>query len=132
MDSNQKKIIVVDDMASMRSVIKACLSKMGYDDLDEAADGQAALDLVQQTQFDLIICDWDMPKMTGLELVEIMKKTPELEAIPFLMLTANATRSHVEKAVSAGVDDYINKPFQPATFSQKILTLLERTSVVIV
>ncbi len=92
--------------------------------MDEARDGQAALDMVQQMQFDLVIFDWDMPKMTGLELIEIMKKTPKLEKF-FLMLTANATRGYVETAIGTGVDDYINKPFQPAIFDRKVAELLQ-------
>lgn len=119
-----RKILVVDDMKSMRSLIKACLTDMGVQEIAEAADGKSALGLLRTKRFDLTICDWDMPVMDGLELLKIVRADERLNPMRFLMLTANVHASKVGAAISAGVNDYIAKPFKPETLQTKVTRLL--------
>ncbi|TAN49606.1 MAG: response regulator [Methylococcaceae bacterium] len=119
-----RKILVVDDMKSMRSLIKACLVDMGVEDIAEAADGKSALSILRIKRFDLTICDWDMPVMDGLELLQLVRADERLNAMRFLMLTANVHASKVGMAIAAGVSDYIAKPFKPDTLQTKVTRLL--------
>lgn len=122
------KVLVVDDMKSMRNLIRACLSELGLRNVAEAADGRSALGLMRSKPFDLIICDWDMPAMDGLELLKTIRSDERLAGLHFLMLTANAQASKVGEAIAAGVNDYVAKPFQPETLQKKVTRLLGGTS----
>lgn len=120
------RVLVVDDMTSMRMLIKGFLHKLGIVQIEEAQNGEAAWEKITTMTFDLIICDWDMPKMTGIELLKTLKQQPAYQAIPFVMLTANAQRAHVEEAIQQGVDGYIHKPFKPNVFIERVRDLLQR------
>jgi two-component system, chemotaxis family, chemotaxis protein CheY len=120
------KILLVDDMGSMRAVIKAFLVDDGYINIVEAADGIKALELLKHGNFDFIICDWDMPKMTGLELLIEVRASEQLKHLPFLMLTATNKTEKVKAAINAGVSDYIAKPFKPQTLMDKIQNSLSK------
>ena len=115
-----KKILVIDDIASMRKVTASILMVANYTNITQAADGDEALKILQEETFDMIICDWEMPNMSGLELLLEVKKIEKLKDIPFLMLTSNTEQVKVDVALKKGATDYIIKPIQPSILLQKI------------
>lgn len=120
MDLSKLKTLVVDDMPSMRMMIKAVLREHGIIDVREAPDGEKALEIFGTGRFGLVVCDWDMPRMNGLELLQALRGAQPGRDVPFIMLTANAGRDHVGQAIDAGVSDYLAKPFKPADLIKKI------------
>lgn len=120
MDRKATKILVVDDMSSMRMMIKAVLREAGYESVHEAGDGEKALELIGATPFGLVICDWEMPRVNGLEVLRQVRAAAATAALPFVMLTAVADRAHVGQAIEAGVSDYLVKPFKPLDLLHKI------------
>ena len=119
------RILVVDDMNTMRKIIKGMLQKMGCDNITEADDGNPAWSLIQEAHaagrpFEFIISDWNMPGMTGIDLLKNVRSKDEFKKVPFLMVTAEAEQSNVVIAVKAGVSNYIIKPFNPETLKGKI------------
>ena len=114
------KILVVDNVTSMRHVTKSILMVAEYTNITQATDGVEALELLQDETFDLIICDWEMPNMNGLELLIEIKKNEKLKNIPFLMLTSNTEKIKVNVAIKAGATDYVIKPIQPSVLLEKI------------
>ncbi len=119
------RILVVDDMNTMRKIIKGMLQKMGCDNITEADDGTPAWGLIQEAHaagrpFEFIISDWNMPGMTGIDLLKNVRSKDEFKKVPFLMVTAEAEQSNVVVAVKAGVSNYIIKPFNPETLKAKI------------
>lgn len=117
-------VLVVDDMSSMRLMIKAVLREMGIESVTQAGDGEKALEILASRTFDLLICDWDMPKMTGLEVLQALRGGDRQPDLPFIMLTANSDRSHVMQAIEGGVSDYLAKPFKPQALVDKIERVL--------
>ncbi|MCG3110457.1 MAG: chemotaxis response regulator CheY [Candidatus Manganitrophus sp. SB1] len=114
------KILVVDDMSSMRRIIKNTLKQLGYPNTDEAEDGDKALEMVRNTPFDLVVSDWNMPNMSGLDLLKAIRQDPKLSALPVLMVTTEAEMDHILEAIRSGVNSYILKPFTPETMKEKI------------
>lgn len=114
------RILIVDDFATMRRIMKNILKQIGFSNIIEADDGTTALAELQKTSVDLIISDWNMPKMTGLDLLKTVRTTPELKDIPFLMVTAEAQKQNVIDAVQAGVSNYVVKPFTAEAISDKL------------
>ena len=114
------KILVVDDFATMRRIIKNILKQLGFTNITEADDGTTALEELKKGKFDLIISDWNMPKMTGNELLKKVRSTPEFKDLPFLMVTAEAQKQNVIEAVQAGVSNYVVKPFTAEAISDKL------------
>jgi two-component system chemotaxis response regulator CheY len=126
MDVNKKmKILVVDDFATMRKVIRNLLKRSGYENITEAEDGVAAMNVLKSTKIDFVISDWNMPNMTGIELLRAVRSDNELCATPFLMVTAESLRDNVVEAVKAGVSNYIVKPFTAEVLGEKIDKILE-------
>jgi len=123
MDKNIK-ILVVDDFATMRKVIRNILKQIGFENIVEAEDGVAALRILRSQHIDFIIADWNMPNMTGLELLKEVRADAALSKTPFLMVTAEALQENVIAAVKAGVSNYIVKPFTPETLNEKISKIL--------
>lgn len=120
-----QKILVVDDMGTMRKIIKNMLSKLGCSNLEEADDGKPAWDMIQKAHesgqaFDFIVSDWNMPGMTGLDLLVKIREDDRFNKLPFLMITAEAEQSNVVIAVKAGVSNFIVKPFSITTLKEKI------------
>ncbi|WP_163328267.1 response regulator [Desulfurobacterium thermolithotrophum] len=115
-------ILVVDDMAAMRKILKTLLAQLGYKNVDEAEDGKQALEILKKnpTKYGLVITDWNMPNMTGIELVQEIRKDPELKNLPILMVTAEAKKENVLMAIKAGVNNYIVKPFTAETLKEKM------------
>jgi two-component system, chemotaxis family, chemotaxis protein CheY len=125
------RILVVDDMDTMRKIIKTQLTKLGYTEIVEADDGKNAVEAIKNaagsnSNFDLIISDWNMPNMTGLELLKAVRSTPEISKTPFLMVTAEAEQKNIIEAIKCGVNNYIVKPFTPDTLQEKIKKALEK------
>ncbi|HBF34175.1 TPA: response regulator [Candidatus Sumerlaeota bacterium] len=114
------KILVVDDFATMRRIIKNILKQLGYSDIDEADDGAAAIAKLKSAKFDFVITDWNMPNMSGLELVKAIRSDENIKGIPILMVTAEALKENIIEAVKAGVNNYIVKPFTAEVMKEKI------------
>ena len=113
-------VLIVDDFATMRRIIKGVLKQLGFSNLIEAEDGEAALKELKKEKIGLIVSDWNMPNMTGLELLKAVRADGNLKNIPFLMVTAEGQKENVIQAVQAGVSNYIVKPFTPETFNAKL------------
>lgn len=113
-------VLVVDDMASMRAITKKVLKMYGVKNIIEAENGKQGLGRLRTAKIDLVICDWDMPEMTGYELLQVVKKNDRLSKIPFIMLTANTSKDFVIKSLQAKVNDYIVKPYQPQSLIDKV------------
>ena len=118
-DKNMK-ILVVDDFSTMRRIMKNVLKQLNFVNIIEADDGSTALETLQREKIDLVVSDWNMPKMTGLELIKVIRCDDALKHIPFLMVTAEAQQENIIEAVKSGVSNYIVKPFTAETLSQKI------------
>jgi two-component system chemotaxis response regulator CheY len=121
----KQKILVVDDMGTMRKIIKNMLTKMGCDNLTEAEDGAPAWEMLQQAHeagqpFDFVVSDWNMPQLSGLDLLKNIRADERFASLPFLMITAEAEQSNVVIAVKAGVSNFIVKPFSIVTLKEKI------------
>lgn len=119
------KILIVDDMSTMRKIIKNMLSQIGFTNITEADDGANAWPLIQGAikegkPFEFIVSDWNMPQMSGLDLLKHVRETPGLEKLPFLMITAEAEQGNVVIAVKAGVSNFIIKPFSAQVLKEKI------------
>jgi two-component system chemotaxis response regulator CheY len=118
------KILVVDDFATMRKIIKNILLQLGFKDILEADDGTTALELLKKQKVDLIISDWNMPKMPGIELLKAIRSNEELKDIKFIMVTAEAQKESVIEAIKHGVNQYVVKPFTPETLKEKLEKVL--------
>ena len=125
MDKNIK-ILIVDDFATMRRIIKNLLRDLGYNNVQEADDGNTALPMLKSGKFDFLITDWNMPGMTGIELLKAVRADPELAKLPVLMVTAEQKREQIIEAAQAGVNGYIVKPFTAQTLKEKIEKIFER------
>jgi len=113
------KVLVADDSLTMRRIIKKALGKIGYEDVAEAQDGVEALEILDKGGVDLLITDWNMPAMNGLELVT-RARAGNHKKVPILMVTTNATPSDVAQALKAGVNSYLAKPMTPEQLRDKI------------
>lgn len=120
------KIMVVDDFATMRKVIRNLLKQVGYENIVEAEDGVIALKTLKSQKIDFVVSDWNMPNMTGLELLKAVRADDDLKTTPFLMVTAEALQDNVIAAVKAGVSNYIVKPFTAEVLNEKITKILEK------
>ncbi len=120
------KILVVDDFATMRKVVKNLLKQAGFENVVEAEDGVVALRILKSQRIDFIVSDWNMPNMTGLELLKAVRADQELASTPFLMVTAEALQNNVIAAVKAGVSNYIVKPFTAEVLNEKITKIMEK------
>jgi two-component system chemotaxis response regulator CheY len=119
------KVLVVDDFATMRRILKNILKQIGFKNLVEADDGTTAWDVLEEQEIDLVLCDWNMPKMTGLELLKKVRASEKYAKIPFLMVTAEAQKQNVIEAVQAGVSNYVVKPFTAEAISEKLEKILK-------
>jgi two-component system chemotaxis response regulator CheY len=122
--SKDIKFLVVDDFSTMRRIIKNVLNDLGYPNVTEADDGTTAWPLLQQTHFDFLITDWNMPGMPGLDLLKAVRADAKLSNLPVLMLTAESKREQIAEAAQAGVNGYVIKPFTPDTLRDKIDKIL--------
>ena len=114
------KVLVVDDFATMRRIITNVLKQLGYENIFEAEDGTKALQVLETEQIDFVITDWNMPQMSGLDLLKAIRASEDKKEIPVLMVTAEAMQENIIKAAQAGVNNYIIKPFDAKTLAEKI------------
>jgi two-component system chemotaxis response regulator CheY len=117
-------VLIVDDYKTMLRIVKNLLNQIGFSNVDEASDGSEALAKVHQKDYGLIISDWNMQPMTGLQLLQAVRADAKLKHIPFIMVTAESKTENVVAAKQAGVNNYIVKPFNAAVLKGKIATVL--------
>ncbi|MEM0909487.1 MAG: response regulator [Pseudomonadota bacterium] len=120
------KFLVVDDMESMRSIVKATLHSLGVENVVLGVNGFDGIKKVEQQSFDMIISDWDMPKVNGLQFLQYVRDSKEHKHLPFLLLTASKDKQRVIKAIEAGVSDYLAKPFKPDALEAKLKKILKK------
>ncbi len=120
------RILIVDDFSTMRRIVKNLLNDLGFTNTAEADDGSTALVELKKVHFDLIITDWNMPGMPGIDLLKAVRADPALAKIPVLMVTAEAKREQIIEAAQAGVNGYVIKPFTAATLEDKLAKIFER------
>lgn len=125
------KFLVADDTKTIRSMLREILNKLGFREVSEAEDGRQALTmmkaaLAEKNPFGFIICDWNMPGFTGLDLLEARNNDPGFRHVPFLMVTIESDRDYVLRAVAMGVSDYVVKPFSEATIKTKMQSIWNR------
>ncbi len=114
------KVLIVDDFSTMRRIVKNILKQIGYSDIEEAEDGNTALARLRQGGFGLVVSDWNMPNMTGLDLLKAIRADNDLSSVPVLMVTAEAKKENVLDAIQAGVNNYVVKPFTADVLKEKI------------
>ncbi len=119
------KVLVVDDFATMRRILKNILKQLGFTNIVEADDGTTAWEVLEGQSIDLIISDWNMPKMTGLDLLKKVRASSDYSKTPFLMVTAEAQKQNVIEAVQAGVSNYVVKPFTAEGIYDKLSKILK-------
>jgi two-component system chemotaxis response regulator CheY len=117
-------VLVVDDFSTMRRIVRNILRELDFKNILEADDGTSALEILKANKVDLIVSDWNMPKMTGLELLKLVRSSEQTKTIPFLMVTAEAQKENIVEAVKARVSNYIIKPFTAMTLSEKLAKIL--------
>jgi two-component system chemotaxis response regulator CheY len=130
MDFSNQAVLVVDDFATMRRIVSNLLREAGFKHLVEAEDGVEALRKLESGSFQFVVSDWNMPKMTGLELLKSVRSSAQLKNLPFLMVTAEARKENIVEAAHAGADGYIVKPFTGATLKEKIEAIYTRKGLV--
>ncbi|MEQ8861277.1 MAG: response regulator [Pseudomonadales bacterium] len=114
------KILIVDDMQTMRRLLKSALNDLGYANVVDADGGTTALALLEAGDFALLITDWNMPDMEGIDLLKAVRANDRLKELPVLMVTAEAKKQQILEAAEAGVNGYVVKPFQPAQLKDKL------------
>jgi len=119
MDLNMN-ILIVDDFATMRRIVKNVLRQVGFRNISESEDGKLALAELKKEKYDLVLCDWNMPGMSGIELLKAVRSDDKLKNTPFIMVTAEAQKENIIAAVKAGVSNYIVKPFTAEIITEKL------------
>ena len=119
-------VLIVDDFLTMRRIVRKILRDLDFQNILEAEDGSAALDILKTTKVDLIVSDWNMPRMTGLELLKEVRGNDSIKDTPFLMVTAEAQKENIVEAVKARVSNYIVKPFTAAILEEKLSKIVPR------
>ncbi len=120
------EILVVDDFSTMRRIVKNQLREIGFSNICEAEDGAAAMQVLKTKHIDFVVTDWNMPNVTGLDLLKQIRADDKLKTIPVLMVTAEAKREQIIEAAQNGVNGYVVKPFTPHTLQEKIEKVFER------
>ena len=120
------KILIVDDFSTMRRIIKNLLRDLGFNNTAEADDGTTALPILEKGGIDFLVTDWNMPGMTGIDLLRKVRADASLASLPVLMVTAEAKREQIVEAAEAGVNGYIIKPFTAGTLKEKMDKIFER------
>jgi len=120
------KILVVDDFSTMRRIIKNLLRDLGFTNTSDADDGQTAWPMLKSGSYDFLVTDWNMPGMTGIDLLKAVRADPDLASLPVLMVTAEQKKEQIVEAAQAGVNGYIVKPFTAITLKEKIDKIFER------
>jgi two-component system chemotaxis response regulator CheY len=113
-------VLIVDDATAMRRIVRGLLKELGFKNMREAENGQLALDELKKKKADFVVSDWNMPVMTGIDLLRAIRADDVLKGTPVLMVTAEAKQENIVEAVQAGVNNYIVKPFNAATLQEKL------------
>jgi two-component system, chemotaxis family, chemotaxis protein CheY len=125
MDKPSTRFLVVDDFSTMRRIVRNLLKELGYTNVEEAEDGAAALQRLRGERFDFVVSDWNMPNMTGLQLLQAIRADGVLKSLPVLMITAEARKENIIEAAQAGANGYIVKPFTAATLDEKLAKIFK-------
>lgn len=125
------RILLVDDFEIVRMMLKSALSDLGYSNVEEAEDGKIALRMLKEAHasgrpFNLVFCDWNMPEVSGIEVLETCRMTPEFVSLPIIMVTAEADQENVVRAVRAGATDYVVKPIAPDVLERKVNKIIAK------
>lgn len=120
------KILVVDDFPTMRRIIRSLLKELGFNNVDEAEDGQEGLAKVNAGGFEFVVSDWNMPNLNGLDMLKQIRANEATQALPVLMVTAEAKKDNIVAAAQAGANGYIVKPFTAATLEEKLNKIFEK------
>ncbi len=120
------KILVVDDFSTMRRIVRNLLKELGFTNVDEAEDGVVALSKLKGGSFEFVVSDWNMPNMTGIELLREIRADASLKHLPVMMVTAEAKKENIIEAAQAGASGYIVKPFTAATLEEKLNKVFEK------
>lgn len=122
-DKNMR-ILVVDDFPTMRRIVINLLKQLGFSNVVEASDGKEALEKVRSDKIDLVVSDWNMPNMTGIDFLKELRADEKFKTLPFIMVTAEGKKENVIAAVHAGVSNYVVKPFNAATLKEKLIKVV--------
>jgi len=126
MADKNMKFLVVDDFSTMRRIVRNLLKELGYTNVDEAEDGSVGLQKLKGGNFQFVVTDWNMPVMTGIELLRAIRADPTLKHLPVLMITAEAKKENIIEAAQSGASGYIVKPFTAATLEEKMNKIFEK------
>jgi two-component system chemotaxis response regulator CheY len=130
MDLSSLSVLVVDDFSTMRRIVINLLREKGFRKTLEAEDGHQALSVIAHNQVDVVLSDWNMPVMNGIELLKALRAMPQHEHLPFLVITAEARKENIVEAAHAGADGYIVKPFTANTLVEKLTAVLIKRGLV--
>ncbi len=119
------RFLVVDDFSTMRRIVRNLLKELGFTNVQEAEDGVDALAKLRAAEFDFVVSDWNMPNMTGLELLKEIRKDAKLKHLPVLMVTAEAKKENIIEAAQAGASGYVVKPFTAGTLDEKLKKIFQ-------
>ena len=125
MSDSSMRFLVVDDFSTMRRIVRNLLKELGYTNADEAEDGAVALAKLKSEKFDFVVSDWNMPNMTGIELLKAIRAEASLKDLPVLMITAEARKENIIEAAQSGANGYIVKPFTAATLDEKLTKIFK-------
>ena len=120
------RFLVVDDFSTMRRIVRNLLKELGYTNVDEAEDGSVGLQKLKSGNFQFVVTDWNMPVMTGIELLKAIRADATLKHLPVLMITAEAKKENIVEAAQSGASGYIVKPFTAATLEEKLNKIFEK------
>lgn len=126
MTKSELKFLVVDDFSTMRRIVRNLLKEVGITNVDEAEDGQIALQKLRTGDFNFVVSDWNMPNMTGIQLLREIRADPALKHLPVLMVTAEAKKENIVEAAQAGASGYVVKPFTAATLDEKLQKIFQQ------
>ena len=126
MADKNMKFLVVDDFSTMRRIVRNLLKELGYTNVDEAEDGSVGLQKLKGGDFQFVVTDWNMPVMTGIDMLKAIRADAKLKTLPVLMVTAEAKREQIIEAAQHGVNGYIIKPFTAQTLEEKLGKIFER------
>lgn len=129
MPDKNMKFLVVDDFSTMRRIVRNLLKELGFTNVDEAEDGVIALQKLKSGSFDFVVSDWNMPNMTGIELLQAIRADANLKHLPVMMVTAEAKKENIIAAAQAGANGYVVKPFTAATLEEKLNKVFEKLGI---
>lgn len=123
------KFLVVDDMSTMRRIVRSILKELGFDNVEEAEDGNDALAKLRAGKFDFVVSDWNMPNLDGLEMLKAIRADEKLKTLPVMLVTAEAKKENIIEAAKAGASGYVVKPFTAAVLEEKLNKIFEKAGL---